>query len=514
MIMMRRVPRLAIATLFAMSGVPGASTGAPSVMATPSVTSVPAHISPTQEVALQPVPSPALDELEDSVAEQLREMRALLDTRLTEDGITTADLAETYGELGRIYHAYEIIGAAEACYLNAIALAPADYRHRHLLAHLYQISGDPEGAIRYYRESLRLQPLDDAAKIHLAEVLRTANRLDEAQALFLEAIETRPESAAVLAGLGQIALAKERFDLAVDFLERALAEAPSANRLHYPLGLAYRGLGDAGKARQHLSQRGMLGVRSPDPLIDTLADLLRGETIHLLRGRMAYRAGHLTDAADEFRSALEARPDSITAAINLSAVLVSLARTEEAIELLRGTISRAPTHANAHFNLGSILAHQGSYDEAIEHLESAVRLAPLDWLARLELAETLVDTEQFAAALGVLEQGHGLAPDAGLLAHPLARLLASSPDAGLRDGPRALELALRVFEARRTAEHAETVAMAYAETNQCSAAADWQRNVLEASAGTVSGERLAELGSMLAHYETTEPCRYPVRPAR
>jgi len=68
-----------------------------------------------------------------------------------------------------------------------------------------------------------------------------------------------------LARLGELAVVEKQYQTAVYFLTLALQRLPDANRLHYSLGLAYRGLGDKEKARAHLAKRGSVGVKTPDP---------------------------------------------------------------------------------------------------------------------------------------------------------------------------------------------------------------------------------------------------------
>lgn len=89
-------------------------------------------------------------------------------------------------------------------------------------------------------------------------------------------------------------------------------------------------------------------------------------------------------------------------------------------------------------------------------------------------------------------------------------LLGGSPDLGLRDGARTQ----RVFEARSTPGHAETVAVALAEIGRCQATAKWQRRALAMSSETGPVSWLQELLQTLYHYEQNQPCRYPTRSAR
>lgn len=94
----------------------------------------------------------------------------------------------------------------------------------------------------------------------------------------------------------------------------------------------------------------------------------------------------------------------------------------------------------------------------------------------------------------------------------LARILAASTNPAVRDGERALEMARRVFRAEPTLDHAQTVAMALAETGRFDEAVDLARQVL-AEAGRRGDSSTAEAArGLLASFERREPIRAPWRP--
>jgi len=74
-----------------------------------------------------------------------------------------------------------------------------------------------------------------------------------------------PTAAMAHSLLGQVALARRDFRAAAEHLEAALAAVPEASRLHVPLAMAYRGLGDRARAEEHLAKAGAVGLRAPDP---------------------------------------------------------------------------------------------------------------------------------------------------------------------------------------------------------------------------------------------------------
>ncbi|MFL6201719.1 MAG: tetratricopeptide repeat protein [Thermoanaerobaculia bacterium] len=492
--------------------------------------------SPAQPPALQPLPVPSLEGLEPEVAAQLRDARALVDA-LT----VPAELADAYGDLGRLYHTYGLAEAAAASYANASLLAPKDFRWPYYAGYLAQAMGRPAEAEASYQKALELQPGFLPGWIHLAEVLLAGNHPDDAERILKQVLGADPRNAAARAGLGEIALSRRQFREAAEHLEAALAAAPEADRLHHPLALAYRGLGDLDKARDHLAKAGRVGVRPADPLIDELEQLKQGEMAHLLRGRVAFRFGRYADAAAEFRKSVEARPGSVPARINLGAALVQTGDRRGAVEQFQEALKLAPDNGTAHYNLALLLAQDGYDADAVKHLEEAVRIEPRDGAAHLELAQALERTGKPAAALihyekaagllpqdervwmgeanllvgsqryrearDVLETAMGNLPDSGRIIHGLARILAAAPDPALRDGKRAVELAMQVHAARPTATYTETVALALAESGRCDEAAEWQRKAIEAARQEGPPERVPPMEKELARYAAGAPCR-------
>jgi tetratricopeptide (TPR) repeat protein len=487
-----------------------------------------------------PVVHPDLAPLEAEVQAQLRAGQERLAALRREPAPTAAALGVAYGELGRVYHAYALREPAEACYRNARRLLADEARWAHYLAALLQEAGRAEAAVAAWRAALALgDPATPAAWVHLGETLRLLHRLDEAEEAARAALAREPGAPAATALLGQIALARGAWAEAARHLGAALAAVPEATRLHYLLAQAYRGLGEKERAAEHLALAGAVGLRPADPLLDELAALRSGERVHLARGKTAFEAGDARGAADAFRRALAARPESVEARVNLAATLTQLGQTAEAVALLREAVRLEPANATARFNLGWLLGTAGSWSEAQAHFEAAlaarpddavarrflahalresgqlelalaaygraVELAPGDEQARLEEAETLVRLGRLAAARDRLEAGLTLQPRSGLLAHGLARLLAAAPDLALRDGARALELARSVFAAAPSPLHATTVALALAEIGECAQAADWQRRAIAAA----DPAQMAAWSATLAAYERGAPCRPP-----
>ena len=94
------------------------------------------------------------------------------------------------------------------------------------------------------------------------------------------------------------------------------------------------------------------------------------------------------------------------------------------------------------------LRDAGRPEEALKEYGTAVESAPADEAARLGRAETLVRSGKYREARDLLEEDFKALPQSGLLAAGLARLLAACPDLSLRNGARALELGLALWNAQ------------------------------------------------------------------
>jgi len=480
--------------------------------------------------------TPDLTNLEESVREQITTAQTAL-TALTKNPATTATtLSEAYGRLGEIYHAYSLTSAARDSYLNATRLAPKEFRWIYLLGKLDQQDGCFEDAIRRYRLALTLQPDYVAAFVNLGNIFLELNRLDEAADSFSAALKLDQNNPAAHYGLGQVAVSKRSYAEAVVHFEKTLAQVPEANRVHYSLAMAYRGLGDVDKVKAHLAQQGTVGVRVSDPLVDRLQESIAGERLHLSRGKVAFEAQRYAEAAAEFRKAVAANSGSVAARVNLGAALTQLGDVDAAVQQFEEALRIEPGKANAHYNLAVLLARQNKHEQAIAHLRSALSVEPGDQSARFLLAQELnksgradealaeyarVDAGnegalleqvrllyrkgQFKHALDQLEKGYEQYPQRGRTVVMLAYLLAASPQLELRNGVRALELAQRVYNATSAAQHGALVALALAELGRCSEASEWQRRMIAAAEG--NSDLLVRLKAGLKSYENVQSCR-------
>src|SRR5262249_44673150 len=125
---------------------------------------------------LPSIPHPELSQFEPAVQQQIREVQAKLSliTQIAE--APDSQLSDAYGEMGKIYHAYDLLEAAKACYLNANILAPQDYHWHYYLARLCNEEGNLREAIERYKIILQVRPNDIVTLIRLGDAYLDQSR--------------------------------------------------------------------------------------------------------------------------------------------------------------------------------------------------------------------------------------------------------------------------------------------------------------------------------------------------
>jgi hypothetical protein len=93
--------------------------------------------------------------------------------------------------------------AAEACYLNAQRLAPADIQWPYYLGHLYKAKGPLAKSVVAFETALQLRPNDVATLVWLGDAYLAQGKPDAAEPLFNQALSLEPDSAAAHFGAGR-----------------------------------------------------------------------------------------------------------------------------------------------------------------------------------------------------------------------------------------------------------------------------------------------------------------------
>ena len=243
-----------------------------------------------------------------------------------------------------------------------------------------------------------MQTESDGLCDRLAHALRQfkAQDLTAAAALCQQILEETADHAAALYLLGVVRLQQGAHREAVSALEKSLAVNEAQPACHANLGEAYRGLGDAAKARFHYERAVQL---KPDYseihnnfglLLQSLGDNdaaaasfekalqynPRMVQPYTNLGSVHRSQGRIAEAEACYRRALQLNPDSAEANFNLGNLLSDLGRRQEAEASYRQALQVRPNHAKSLRGLGRVLAQQGRRSDAVLCCQQAVRLSP------------------------------------------------------------------------------------------------------------------------------------------
>lgn len=495
-------------------------------------------------VPLEPVPEANISGTEPEVQEVLQDHRRALMALLGAPQPDPDELAEAYGKLGALYQAHNIYRPAEACYLNAERLAPGNLRWPYLLGYLGQQTSRLDLAEAALRRALKIDPDNEPARLRLAQVYIELNRPRDAEPLLERPFQEPGMEAAVRFAQGQIALAQRDYARAVTLLEAALKAQPLANRIHYPLGMAYRGLGEVDRAKEHFSEYGNGKPRFPDPMVEQLDSLMRGGYTQLHRGVQAVQKGEYPVAVEAFAQALKTEPDNANLRVSLARSLYLAGEHEAGRRELEAALKRDPDHVLAHFLLAVLLLEDGDEQAARAHLDKVLALEPEHAGAHHYLAHLLMDQGRYAEAARhygaslrnsprdypalfmqamalyragapqtrvkvLLEAGVAEHPDKWMFSYALARLLAASPDPQVRNGTRALELAQRLYDRYPGFQNAEAVAMAHAELGDYQKAVGMQNYAIANATFMGALSQVPAMERTLERFKQGQPARTP-----
>ncbi len=482
------------------------------------------ELPPAWAQRLAPLPKQAFGDMDPGSAERLRDTRAQLSGSLIEGAAQPKDLAPAYGRLGALYAAQRLSAAAEIAFENARRLDPDEFRWVYYGAHLALDAGDAEQALQRLQQAEALDGRYPTLGLRTGEALLGLNRLDAAERAYAVALERYPEQrAAALYGLAQIDLLQRRWQEAADRLSEVLQLQPAADAAHYGLGQALLRLDRREQAKQHLAQRGARKPGYPDELVAELASLQSGARHSFEQAMIAADRQDYERAITAFAEGLEQEPDNHRARTSYARALWIEGRTQEAIEQLRLAAREDRTETLAGFLLAVIADSEGRTDEAIEGYREVLERDPghlgtLSYLGNLELsrghakpaAESFrraieIDTGQpslrlhywralfesgasQSELLDALERFDQRFPEPPMFRLLLARLLATSPDAQVRDTGRALQLAADLINTMPIAPHQELLALALAARGEWQQAIERQSLLVEHAGQAGAGE--------------------------
>lgn len=322
----------------------------------------------------------------------------------------------------------------------------------------------------------------------------------DSETLWRETLRRNPNSSLAHVSLGQAAFKDGQFDVAIAHFKKALELNPNLTEAYYNVALSYSKLGQMDQAISFYRKEAEL---HPE---DALA--------HNNLGKALIKDGKVDQGIAELQKALALLPNDANTQANLGMAFMNKGETDQAIVYLEKAVQIDPNQDEAENILGIALANKGKSEEAIAHFKRAVLINPDNATARSNLGMALAQSGDIKAAIAQYQKILEINADQMEACNNLAWLLATAPDQSLRDGPRAVDLALHAVDIGGVDNPVvlHTLASAYAETGKYQDALATARHALELADNQTNKVLAEKLRKEIQRYENHSPLRGGVTP--
>jgi protein O-mannosyl-transferase len=290
---------------------------------------------------------------------------------------------------------------------------------------------------------------------------RQAATYSDIETLWRTTLARNPECWMAHTNLGLVLLEKGKIDDGIAHYRYALQMQPDSWDAEYNLGTALLGKGQVDEAILHCERAVAMRPTDPDAQV-SLGDAL-------------LQKGRIDDAITHYQKAMIVRPDHFLAHYGLGHALLEKGELDSAIQACRTALVIRPADADCHTTLAIALEEKGESAEAFHHYEKALELAPRS-------IPTLTN---------------------------FAWLLATSQDASVRNGRKAVELAGQADQLVRGTNTLvlRTLAAAYAESGEFAKAIGTARSAMQLARMHGEDSLTTDLDQQIALYQLGIPYR-------
>ena len=219
--------------------------------------------------------------------------------------------------------------------------------------------------------------------------------------------------------------------------------------------------------------------------------------------------GDLAAALTKWQKALELDPADARANNGMGIALGLQGKSDDAIPYFQKAIQTQGDFFEASYNLGLILTQENRNNEAIDAWQNVVRIRPEFAQGHENLGYAYYTQARFSDALTQLRLALEEEPNRLFALNLAARLLATCPDASVRNGEEAVRLADRAKELTggKDPTFLDTLSAAYAETGSFAQASEIEEQALTLAAQQGDSALATRLKAHLARYASHEPLR-------
>jgi tetratricopeptide (TPR) repeat protein len=213
--------------------------------------------------------------------------------------------------------------------------------------------GQPQQAEDLLNKALATSPNDASTRRYLAEALWRRNARPEALAQMTEAIRLESANAGLAERAGEMSLASGRYDLGLDYAERAIRLDPKLAGAWALRGRCFQQMNQPDRALADLERSLELAPNSSDVLMDVAS-------IYHQRGQSARCLTAIYHLVDSYTPGEE--PQSVLVMQGLT--LLDLGRARQANDVLLAALKHGPPSADLYFYVAQSYSAAGQTTEA------------------------------------------------------------------------------------------------------------------------------------------------------
>jgi tetratricopeptide (TPR) repeat protein len=235
------------------------------------------------------------------------------------------------------------------------------------------LNNDPRNATSKFWSILDTNPLNDAARVQLADAMSRTNQWQKAIEILTEGVEKSKSHTTFHNALFQVHLQLKNYIQAETQLNEILSKNPNDIRTMLILADFYRRIGAYEKARRIYAK-----ISDNQPL----------ECLPYLElSKLYVKEKNYDNALKQLKKGLAILPESKELLLELTKILIKTGKYDLSVNIVEERLEKNPREAFALLLKGKIYASMGEYEISEKAFQKAIRLKPNYTKAYIELME-------------------------------------------------------------------------------------------------------------------------------
>lgn len=263
-----------------------------------------------------------------------------------------------------------------------------------------KLMGNAGDALKYFEQSLKINPESDASYYQMAQILATSGDINNAKKYALKAVSLDQKNLWYILMLSQLYYQDKNLDSAIIWYEKAVKIYPENENIGLELGNLY------------IENKNYAKANSVFDSFDKKYGVNEASTLLSIRSLIA--TGNFSEAKEKAEELLSQKPDNVMYNGLYAEVLSDANENDKALEVYDKLLKSNPTDPNVQLSLANFLVKQKKYDDLFGLLNTivlnnAVRKEDKFQLfsSLIEIPELVTDKEnRLSVSLMVLEAAY------------------------------------------------------------------------------------------------------------